>query len=1775
MLWALKERISQQLSRLQAAHGKYLDALEDDAQIEEAEEWMDGYFKKATQVLQEIDTKLKVQHERKSDVEHMASNESESNPVPNAPLSSSTTKSTTSAESIESNGPFEATSENSAALKFNAKSCAIDAWIDELIIGSETSLTVDDTSNDLATAIARLEIERDLPKIEIPTFDGSALLWPRFIEQFHVQVHSRYGLQDKRRMDLLQSHVSGDAKTLIEGLGYSGSNYAQALKELKFGFGHRMAVARAHINTITSGNQLPPRDPVALQNFYVAVRDCITTLRQMCYTSEIRSSDVLQRTACRIPPDRRMRWNDFIRNVCRKEEPDLTHLEGWLKDCIESEFNPYAIGQAPTKKPAYASTPTSRPHTSYATSSDQTAQKMSERIDLRKCPLCSGSHHVAKCDSYLNKSIEDRYEIVKSKNLCFNCLYPGHRIGMCKSTVSCKVSGCKSRHHTSLHRSRPPISNQTNTAQVNNVVKSTKVCFQILPVIVNGDNGRSIKTYAMLDSASDITMINDELAQDLGLKGKPETLKLHTLSSPVSLSSKKVGFHVQSYHNPNAKPLRINEAWTRQGSFKCPPIYTYDIQHMPYLQDLGLSDVDPNQVKILIGANVPQAHIQINSLVGHPDEPVAFETQLGWCLMGGISSNSNDSNSATVNFLTSTESDTLLHKQVQQFWSTESFGVSVNLHKPTSVEDVKASNLLETSTRVSEGHYEVPMLWRHPDCSLPNNRRMAEKRFASLSYKLKSDSGLQDKYQAVVNGYVADGYARKLTLEEEHNPTKKTWYLPHHGVVNPRKPDKLRVVFDAAAELDGISLNNQLMSGPDLTNSLFLVLQRFRMRQIALVADIQQMFHQVRLPETDSNALRFLWKPDLSKPGPPEVYKMQVHIFGATDSPCCVNYALQQAAMDTVNDEELQAKQTVLENFYVDDMLKSVDDVKTAVDLVHNITNLLGRKGFTLTKWMSSSKEVLSQIQQTSKSHPELNLDLDNLPVQRTLGVCWDVQNDRFFFNINRKPDVATKRTIVSTVSSVFDPLGFLAPFTFRAKCFIQDLWQEHINWDDVISEELQQKWAEWLNDLPNLSQFQMPRYFGIPAVSAHLELHSFCDASELGFAAVTYLRIENGPDDVSCSFVAAKTHVAPRKQVLTIPKLELQGAVMSTRLVNVLKTEFALDKVVFWTDSMTVLKYIRNETKRWKIFVANRVTEIREHSDPEQWRYVPSKQNPADHATRGLSAEDLSSNSSWLTGPGYLLKPESQWPSQEQVVTVVDDNDENLHRSATTYNIQVSPVKPTFDIQNIIDPHKFSSWNRLLRHTAWIFRAIGKFSRGRLLDAGSDTYLSCNELQNAEVALVRLAQMEGFSKEYVALKGGSSVEERSSIISLDPVFDAQFQVIRVGGRLTSAPDTVECKHQYLLPYDHPVSKLIIHDTHLKLAHAGTEAIIASVRKKFWPMKCRLSAKKIIHQCMHCKRGNVKPAAPMMANLPAQRITPFTRPFTYTGLDYFGPMMVKRARSRKKVWGGIFTCLVTRGVHLELTDSLQTDDFIMMLRCFVGRRGQPKEIFSDNGTQFKGADRELKESLRELDQQKIVGFCSKFSTQWHFIPPHAPHFGGVWERLVGSVKRTLKSILKEQCVTETVLRTSLIEVEAVINSRPLTYNSSSPNDYTALTPNHFLNGGADISQVGSFDPKEIDNRKRWRQSQVLADHLWRRWLKEYLPSLTVRHKWKTDQQNLQVDDLVLLVEDNIPRGQWRLGRVLEVYPSSDNKVRSLKIKTSSGSYVRPATKVCLMEDAVK
>ena len=1756
-----RDRITSQLKKLQTCHDSFLELLTDDEEITNAEDWMESYFDKASEAL--IDLEKLTQRKKDPSIESPTSADPKMSAV------STESSKTTSQMQVSSNCDDEHTdvSPTVEGGSLPAQTKAIDAWIDDLVIGSESVVTSTPHSTDLQEVLTRLELERDLPKVDLPCFDGAPITWPRFIEQFHVQVHSRPGLADSRRMDLLQSHVKGEARKLIQGLGYSGRNYAQSLKELKFAFGHRVHVARAYINSLTSGGILQSCDANALRNFYVAVRDCVTTLHQMNYTSELFSCDILQRVSRRIPSDKRTRWNEFVRRISSSREPNLIDLQDWLKNCVEAEFNPYAITSRPQRVQPTSTSPTPSRHTTL-----NTASISSDKSHLKKCPVCAQIHHISRCSDYVGISPEDRYALAKSKRLCFNCLYAGHHLSDCKSSVVCKVNGCEKRHHTSLHRNRT----ESTQAHVSNLQKKkSSVYFQVLPVIVQGTNGRCIDTFAILDSASDVTIINEELAKDLGLKGPKKTLVLNTLSSPVPVESTCVKFSVREPNNPDARLIWIQEAWTRRGSFSCPPMHTSDVHEFDHLRDLHLLDVDRQEIKLLIGANVPKAHLQIEVKEGQSDEPVAIQTQLGWCVMGPMPQKSRSQQDAFVNFITADEK---LNQQVERFWQTESFGITSKFKKPTSIEDLKAQERLETDTRFVDGHYEVPMLWKNQDVCMPDSKGLAEKRFKSLCKRLSFNETLKDKYISVVNSYITKGHARKLSLKEVEVLTDKTWYLPHHCVLNAKKPDKVRVVFDAAASLKGISLNNQLLVGPDLLNSVFGVVQRFRMKPVAVVADVTDMYHQVRVPEVDSDSLRFLWTQDLNDKTP-DVYKMVVHIFGATDSPCCANYALRRVASE-IADSDPQASNAIIRNFYVDDMLLSADDESSALKIASSVDTALAARGFTLTKWMSSSKEVLSRFPRKMRASPDLDLGLNALPMERALGLNWNVQTDSFSFCPVLKDVPTTKRGMVSAASSIFDPCGFLAPFTFRVKCIIQEIWRAKVGWDDPVPDILQTRWNQWQDELRHLGNLNIPRYHGFSCEGDAVEIHFFSDASQDGFASVAYIRAVDASNVVRCSFIAAKSHVAPVKQALTIPKLELQGAVMSIRLFNTLKNELDLDIIsaTFWTDSLTVLRYIYNESKRWKVFVANRVSEIRESSEPEQWRHVPSSLNSADFATRGMSAHDHTLENMWFRGPEYLWLPKSSWPVMPEVGNPATD--ENL-RQANLFNTKEEDscsIINLFNIDGLIDVNRFSDWSVLRKRVGWILRAIRNFLSkcSRLkLSSISQSELQCEELQDAELALVRLAQRERYDKEFSTLSSGSSMDGKSSLLSLDPFFDPSINLIRVGGRLRNSPKHLEVTHQLLLPHDHRVTQLIVRAAHIELAHAGPEQVIAHVRRNYWPVKCRVTAKKMIRDCFYCRKRTAKPSPPFMADLPSQRLSGYARAFLYVGVDYFGPMQVKRARSRVKRWGCIFTCLVTRAIHLELVESLETDDFIMTLRCFIARRGKPNEIFSDNGTNFRGANRELQQCLDSINQEEVTRYLHSAFIKWKFIPPSAPHFGGAWERLVRSVKTTLKAVLQNQCVSEPVLRTALLEVEAVINSRPLTYNSSDPNDYTALTPNHFLQGSpSDAVPPGSFTKEDGCSRKRWRQAQVIADHLWNRWRLEYLPTLTLRSKWTTDVPNLRVNDLVLLAEDQLPRGQWPLGRVEDVFPSIDGRVRTVKVKTSRGSYTRPAHKVCILEESV-
>ena len=464
-----------------------------------------------------------------------------------------------------------------------------------------------------------------------------------------------------------------------------------------------------------------------------------------------------------------------------------------------------------------------------------------------------------------------------------------------------------------------------------------------------------------------------------------------------------------------------------------------------------------------------------------------------------------------------------------------------------------------------------------------------------------------------------------------------------HPVTNPNKPGKIRLVNDAAAEFKGTSLNKSLVTGPDLLNSLVGILLRFRTHPVAIAADLKDFFHRVRVSDGDADSLRFLWQDDIHSNEPPDTYQMLSHIFGATDSPSCANYALKRVARDNASDYDGQTVESALRSFYVDDFLKSVLTEEQGIKLSKELISMLKKGDMRLTKFLSNSKKVLEAIPESEHS-PSISFDIQDGEEQfeRALGMSWNVKDDVFTFTTTLK-DGDTKRGILSITTSLFDPIGFLAAFILVAKLILQELWRLGCQWDEVIDERVQKRWNKWLEGARNLPKIRISRQYLITDEKVtEVQLHIFCDASELAFGCVAYLRFSLKSGGHFSSFVMAKTRLAPI-ETKTLPRLELDAAQIGAHISRfvVHETDYPVERIQYWTDSMLTLQYINNQTKRFKVYVANRVSDIHDLSSPDQWAHVPGKQNPADVLSRGVDDPMELMNSGHFTGPKFLQDEE------------------------------------------------------------------------------------------------------------------------------------------------------------------------------------------------------------------------------------------------------------------------------------------------------------------------------------------------------------------------------------------------------------------------------------------------------------------------------------------------------------------------------------------------------
>lgn len=1604
----------------------------------------------------------------------------------------------------------------------------------------------------------------NLPKPELFTFSGNPMDYCKFMKNFETNIEAKVS-DNQQRLSYLIQYCVGEAKNSIEDCVLLDTNegYNRARSILFSRYGRPHVIARSYVEKLVYGAQIKASDVEGLSKLSLEMQKCEITLSKLGFSSDIDNSENLRRIVKRLPMHLRVKWVDVAHSITESgREPRFKDLSRFIEQKSHIAASMYSIDLTKEKFDKG-----NKKHDSSVKVSTYAMNNAHAELSVKPestCLCCKGTcRYIEQCTKFKSMSLVERTKLVSKLKLCFNCLKGKHFAKDCRKPKACTVIDCchDFKHHLLLHNwVKSGVDNAATKVSINCSASENNVknCLGIIPVVVKGSNGNTCSTYALIDDGADKTLCDRRLIEMLETKSRPVTFHMTTATAQkVRQEGREVDLQVHAVNGGSTLDLRKIWSVARLPISKNSAISNKDIKKFPHLSDIRIPEINSNDVLLLIGTDMPAAHIPLEVRSGDIMEPYAVRTRLGWIVRGPISE-SEEKGEVFVNF--GKTDDVILQEQLERLWTTD-FGDKTVAEKPCmSVEDKRALSIMESTTVFEDGHYKLGLPWRN-DVALPNNFPLAQARLKQLQRKLSLDSKLHEMYTTTMNDYIQKGHAKEVN--EVVKDSNRIWYLPHHPVTNEHKPGKVRVVFDCAAKYKDVSLNSQLLQGPDLMNSLIGVIMRFRQEPIALAADIQAMFHQVRVIEEDCDALRFLWWPDGDLHKQPKVYQMLVHLFGATSSPSCAAYALKRTATDNAGSFDRDVAATVERNFYVDDLLKSVDSEDKAVKLASELQAMLKKGGFRLTKWLSNSKAVLNEIPESERAPSVVNLEPDmDLPIDRALGVIWDVNEDTIRFKVRLEEKPITRRGIVSTISSIFDPLGLVSPVTLSAKVMLQDLCRQKLGWDDTLPEGRQEEWLKWIRSLPELEHVSVPRCFKSTVLNiSNAQLHIFSDGSETGYGACAYLRLEDNSGEVNCSLVIGKSRLAPLKQS-TIPRLELSGAVIACRLFEIIRDELdiKLDSVQFWTDSMIVLGYIRNETRRFKTFVANRLSVIQELTTSDQWHHVDSKSNPADIASRGIHARDSKRMEIWLHGPEFLKRDCSEWP-KEIPIPKINTNDDEIKKDVA---VHTSTSDPVVNFLNY-----YSDWTKLRRAVAWLIR-YKNYCRHKYLgqevkyETGN---ITLSEVRNATEAILMQVQINCFANDVSNLKNAKPVRKDSSIASLNPVMDRG--LIRTKGRINYNDIS---DYPIILPGNHHVTDLIIRFYHETHGHVGRQQVLATIRRKYWIIKGSSTVKKVITRCIQCKRQSSPLCSQQMAPLLKEQITADKPPFTYVGVDYFGPLIVKSGRSHVKRYGCLFTCLASRAVHIEIAHSLTTNSFIAAFQRFISRRGVPEKVYSDNGSNLVSGDHELRKSIQEWNKSNISKYMVQQDIEWQFNPPAASHRGGAWERIIRSARTILKSLVKEQILMDEGLLTLMAEVEKILNDRPLTPVSDDTNDLPVLTPNMLLlmKSNTCLPQ-GIFNKQDIYARRWWKQVQYLANIFWRRWIREYVSALQARTKWQRPRRNMKEGDVVLVAQENLPRGQWPLGRVVRINTGRDGLVRSCVVKTRTSEIIRPITRLCLLE----
>lgn len=1434
--------------------------------------------------------------------------------------------------------------------------------------------------------------------------------------------------------------------------------------------------------------------------------------------------------------------------------------------------------------------------TAAATATAAAAVRPLRRRLVKPCFFCdSAEHRPSRCTHSM--TMQQRKAVLDRKGKCHVCFAQKHASDrQCEGPkVACGVCSCRS-HYTSMHQQggdQAPSSRRENGSAVSAPVTAapahngaslvmTASAFVLVPA------GVKLPVRVFVDPGSMLTFVSPALIAklphlkpagraDLTIKGVNSEKSFVSERYRLTLvgqrkGAKRISITAYGYEfgvdPPNSCASDVISAIRRFG------------EEFPLADLTYANDAPPEAPSILLGMDYFYDVVG-RSMKNIMPGLVATESMFGW-LVGGAPRPQARRIDAEVDVrrahpICCAAALSKPARDIERLWTIEAIGITDAPPETQSVDEIDALQQFKEGLVYDGKSYTVTMPKRASIATLANNLDQALRRLESKRRSLAKNPAVFTRYDTEIMSFVNSGFAERVDNFDikSAGQVDGTYVMPHHQVVTKGEggSEKWRIVFDCSAAAPGnTSLNSHLLPGPNENPDIVQMLLNFRTQSVAVSADVARAYMMINIHEADRPFFRFLWQ------GPNDTaiscYQMKRVTWGAAPSGFVLAATLRHLfeRVDPTNSLQLG------DCFYHDDMLRNFATDDEAIRYIDNIISWLDSAGMQLAKWKSNSPAVIAYLR--GRGMQPAGACLTEGTLLKVLGIVWTPTCDELRVPLAalaseaRSIQNATKRSVLRFVASIFDPVGWLLPFTLRGKLLIQQLWTESWKWDDPLPENALTRFREWAAEVEELKDLRISRpYYNRtkPIVSYHL--HIFGDASETAYAAVAYLQSLCRDGTSQCSLLMAKSRLAPRKQ-MTLPRLELMAALATTRLRTFLlnRLKLKIDSVTHYTDSTTVYWWCAVERpSRWKEFVCNRVTEIQRASDTTEWFHVDGIENVADFATRGVSAEQLKKNQTWWRGPSWFSGPPEQRPCRRLSATSPAEV-----ADSTVANEVRAVMAPAVTAQPCVDLDRFSSLEAVLRI---ISRVLTVVSRMRKRPVPPPSILR----MTAEKLLVRWTQEQHLQAELATVRRQEELPRTSPLAQYQLFIDDE-GLLRMRTRLTRNADIPHDEANPIVVPGHSLfARLLIMYFHRINAHFGVNVILSALRRRYWLTRARQVIKSILHRCSRCRRSHGSAGDQIRAPLPRERTT-LTVPFASTGLDYCGAFYVSQGRGKppQKVYIALFTCMAVRAVHLEVVPSMSTPSTHFALRRFLAARPGCTLINTDNFRSFGKAATDIKRMFNSLKDPECHELLAKRRIRWTHNCPKAAWHGGYFERLVRTVKTALVKTLGKSLIGMEEFRTIVSELAAVINDRPLTYLGGETDVPRPVTPAHFLHGGpvgpplAALVPVDQLGPAGSQPRPPLT-SDELRDGLLRRtnyfkalsvrWYREYLLQLRSAHAGGVGRdRTIKVGDVCLLKDDNLPRIRWKLVRITAAFPGLDGNVRTYGVRFPNQGYEtrRPA-----------